>query len=188
MKQLAQRQTASMQWAWQSHLAVCPQSPPPHRLSKIVIIPRGSRCGKVWREQLDHIFQKQPTWFLVCFEASLSTLAPQKASSPLGVRFMMWFPASCLRRSALLPQGQEAPLLLESLPTLCSVWVMPVSPCGELGCCECCIGVVWFGIGAHTLSLMLFMSLLMPVIENFNHKLLSLALNVTFKKTFLWAF
>lgn len=30
---------------------------------------------------------------------------------------MMWFPASYLRRSVLLPQGQEAPPLLESLPT-----------------------------------------------------------------------
>lgn len=141
--------------------------------------PRGSRCGGVWREQLDHIFQQQPTRFLVCFEASLSTLAPQKASSPLGVRFMMRFPASCLWRPAPLPQGQEAPPLLESLLTLCSAWVMPVSPCGELGCCECCISVVWFGIGGHTLSITLFMSLLMPVIQKFNHKLLSLALSVT---------
>lgn len=124
VKQLAQRQTASTRWAWQSYLAVCPQNPPPHCLAEIDITPRGSRCGGVWREQLDHIFQQQPTRFLVCFEASLSTLAPQKASSPLGVRFMMWFPASCLWRSALLPQGQEAPPLLESLPTLCSVWVM----------------------------------------------------------------
>lgn len=126
-----------------------------------------------------HLPATAHTRFLVCFEASLSTLAPQKASSPLVVRFMMWFPASCLWRSALLPQGQEAPPLLESLPTLCSVWVMPVSPCGELGCCECSISAVWFGIGGHTLSITLFMSLLMLVIQKFSHKLLSLALNVT---------
>ena len=37
VRQLAQQQTASTRWAWKSYLAVCPQNPPPHRLSEIVI-------------------------------------------------------------------------------------------------------------------------------------------------------
>lgn len=184
VKQLAQQQTASTRWAWQSHLAVCPQSPPPHRLSKIVIIPRGSRCGKVWREQLDHIFQQQPTRFLVCFEASLSTLAPQKASSPLGVRFMMWFPASYHRRSALLPQGQEAPPLLESLPT----------PMFSMG--HACVTLQWAGVLWVLYQCGLVWNWRSHPFHHvvhepadagdrkFNHKLLSLALTVTFKKRF----
>lgn len=138
MKSLAQCYTASERWAWPSHLAVRSRSPTPCCLSGDGYLPGRTW---VWLGVVGAVGPCLAAAYTVswgCFEAASSALAPQKASSPVGVGFMMWFPSSCLWRSALLPRvrkpmgGWECASALESVvPTLCSGWVMPVSPCSN---------------------------------------------------------
>lgn len=108
--------------------------------SEIVIFPGGVRCGWVWRELLDQVLTEAYAGFWVCFEVASSALASQKASSPLGLGFMMWFPSFCLRRSALLLQGQKAHWLL----IICCDGVICALPVFRMGhACVTNVGVPW---------------------------------------------
>lgn len=104
--------TASKWWAG-SHAQLCVHTALLQAaLSETVIFPGGPRWGWVWRERLDHVLTAPYAVSWVCFEVASSAWASQKASSPLGLGFMMWFPSSCRWRSALLPQGQKTHWLL----------------------------------------------------------------------------
>lgn len=135
--------------------------------SEIVIFPGGPRCGRVWREWLAYVLTAAYTVSWICFEAASSALASQKAPSPLGLVFMMWFPSCCLWRSALLPQDRKAHWLLIN----CYAGVTSCVQDGALlyhsmaiqRCCEGLISAGQMGIGAHVLSTTLLLSPPMPV-------------------------
>lgn len=162
------------------HTWLCSQSPTPCCLSGGSDLP-----GRpwVWRGVAGAVgpcLAAAYTVSWVCCEAASSALAPQKASSPVGVGFMMWFPSSCLWRLALLPWvrkpwvadnlwrwSQSCPLCVQDGSCLChhvvSQW-----------CCDGLSSAVWFGVRGHTLATPLLMSPLMPVMSEFNHRLLFL--------------
>lgn len=134
--------------------------------SEIVIFPGGVRCGWVWRELLDQVLTEAYAVFWVCFEVASSALASLKASSPLGLGFMMWFPSFCFWRSS--PPGSENPLAVDHLLcwshlvlSLCSGWAMLVSQ--MWWCCEDLLSAVWFGFRGHALFTTLLRSPLTPV-------------------------
>jgi len=159
MKSLAQCYTASERWAWPSHLAVRSQSPTPCCLSGDGYLPGRTW---VWLGVVGAVGPCLPAAYTVswgCFEAASSALAPQKASSPVGVGFMMWFPSSCLWRSALLPRVRS-PWVAENVLLR---WSRSCLPCVQDASCLChhvvsqwrcegMSGAVWFGIRGHTLA------------------------------------